>query len=626
MIDPSDLSEIWKDTIGDPGILIAILDAPVDLQSSSLRGAALGELLLSASADCSVDTHGTELASLVFGQHGSDVNGVSPGCSGLSIPIFSRRPLECSQIELAQAMLLARDRGAHVINVSAGQISSSGAAHPILADAVRTCIESNILIVSAVGNDGCNCVRIPSQLPLVLAVAAAGRNGRPLASNNWSDAYKGQSLTAPGERIAVAGQAGGIVSRTGSSYATAYVSGIAALLLSIEVANGRKPNPLGVRRALIDTAIPGSPHNAESDCQDMFYCAVNPMAALDFLLKRGGKVNMSFGGSDEGGSATELEQITSQRTHKACTCGCSSSGSDLSKQSKVMQPLVFAIGRLSVDALSEANRDSLLQHMDKGSEALETKNLLQYLDANPWEAASIAWTLNYESTPVYAIKPLPPFSEEGYLRLRQCLRDQIAGKVERISLPGTICDSVRLLSGETVPVVAPSLRGLYSWNTEALIDALSSLDQTNAKPEEPKAPANEAQKAKYQASMIAYQAELSRYNSRLQPLRNFLERVYFESQNLGITSEQRAINYAATNAMNVAKVFQAAIEQEMELDEIKAEQSRVCRPQSDCWDVKLVFFHPLKRIERARKAYRFSVDVSQVVPVMVGPVRSWYVA
>jgi hypothetical protein len=26
-----------------------------------------------------------------------------------------------------------------------------------------------------------------------------------------------------------------------------------------------------------------------------------------------------------------------------------------------------------------------------------------------------------------------------------------------------------------------------------------------------------------------------------------------------------------------------------------------------------------------RRAYRFTVDVSDVVPVMVGPVRAWYV-
>jgi hypothetical protein len=51
----------------------------------------------------------------------------------------------------------------------------------------------------------------------------------------------------------------------------------------------------------------------------------------------------------------------------------------------------------------------------------------------------------------------------------------------------------------------------------------------------------------------------------------------------------------------------------------------VCRPDSDCWDVKLHFFFPARQVQTVRKVYRFTVDVSDVVPVTVGPVRSWFV-
>jgi hypothetical protein len=63
----------------------------------------------------------------------------------------------------------------------------------------------------------------------------------------------------------------------------------------------------------------------------------------------------------------------------------------------------------------------------------------------------------------------------------------------------------------------------------------------------------------------------------------------------------------------------------MELDTIETERSPICRPDSDCWDVKLTFFDPERVFQRARKTHRFTVDVSDVVPVTVGPVRSWYV-
>jgi hypothetical protein len=43
---------------------------------------------------------------------------------------------------------------------------------------------------------------------------------------------------------------------------------------------------------------------------------------------------------------------------------------------------------------------------------------------------------------------------------------------------------------------------------------------------------------------------------------------------------------------------------------------------SDCWDVKLRFFHT-ENDRRAREVYRFTVDVSDLIPVAVGEVRRW---
>jgi hypothetical protein len=61
----------------------------------------------------------------------------------------------------------------------------------------------------------------------------------------------------------------------------------------------------------------------------------------------------------------------------------------------------------------------------------------------------------------------------------------------------------------------------------------------------------------------------------------------------------------------------------MALDTIEVERSPICRQDSDCWDVKLIFFNPEKQFEVARKVFRFTVDVSDVVPVLVGDVRQW---
>jgi len=151
---------------------------------------------------------------------------------------------------------------------------------------------------------------------------------------------------------------------------------------------------------------------------------------------------------------------------------------------------------------------------------------------------------------------------------------------------------VMLMSGQVVPVILPTLRCMYSWTTSALIEAVCG-----SAPDE----------------------------SAAQGVANFLERVYYELRNLGITPQERAINDAATNAFNAARIFEAALREEMDLDTIEVEPSPLCRPGSECWDVKLTFFNPRRVFEQARKCYRFTVDVSDVCPVSVGRARSWFV-
>jgi len=143
---------------------------------------------------------------------------------------------------------------------------------------------------------------------------------------------------------------------------------------------------------------------------------------------------------------------------------------------------------------------------------------------------------------------------------------------------------------------------MYSWTTDALLKAVVG------KP--PAASAKESEKTSYEQKQAG--------------VRNFLDRVYDEMRNLGLTSQERALNYAATNAFQVQQVYQKAIEEQTQLDGIEVEKSPVCRPGADCWDVKLTFFNPTRRFEQARKVYRLTVDVTDVVPVTVGGIRQWY--
>ena len=128
-----------------------------------------------------------------------------------------------------------------------------------------------------------------------------------------------------------------------------------------------------------------------------------------------------------------------------------------------------------------------------------------------------------------------PFAGDVYRRLGGFLGEQTRGEVERVSIPGYISGSARLFTGQVVPVIWPVLRGMYSWNTIALVEAVSGT-----------AASEEAQ------GVI-----------------NFLRRVYEELRNLGITPQERAINFAATNAFQAKEVFKDAIKEGMDLDTIE---------------------------------------------------------
>ena len=263
--------------------------------------------------------------------------------------------------------------------------------------------------------------------------------------------------------------------------------------------------------------------------------------------------------------------------------------------------LVYALGRIGYDFVSQSRRDSIKQKMGESARPEEPNDILAYLDAHPYDASAMQWTLDLESTPIYVIEPRGAFARDAYNVLRQFLREQITEGVERVSIPGVIVGMTRHRSGTAIPVVAPEIRGMYSWTTEALVSAVVG-------------PAPEAG---------AVEEGQEAYRERRSGVTNFLERVYYEIRNLGREPQERALNFAATNAFQVERVYERAIQEEMELDTIEVDHSPVCPPGADCWDVKLLFFFPQRQVQTVRRVYRFTVDVTDVVPATVGPMRSW---
>lgn len=296
------------------------------------------------------------------------------------------------------------------------------------------------------------------------------------------------------------------------------------------------------------------------------------------------------GGSEQAGDVTSHERCSSCGSTGACTCKDPQDGAQL----------VYALGRLTYDFANRGNLDSFRQHMRDGTDPTNPVQLLAYLEENPWESSDVLWVLDLDGEPIYAIQPGGAFAADTYARLRRFLKEQLTEGVERISIPGVIVGQTTLMMGEVVPTLLPHLRGMYSWTTKALVKRLSEAD------------GRERGTGKKSAG--------SQHATAIQ---NFLERVYFEFRSLGQQAQDRALNYAATNAFAISKVFESAAADEMELDTVSVERSPIFVPKTNCWDVKLVFFDPAKQLERARKVYRLTVDVRGIEPVIRDQIRSW---
>jgi hypothetical protein len=577
---------------GGAGITIAVIDGPVDLEHAVFVGAdisiASGATRWPARIGNRMAEHGTMVASILFGQPGSAVEGIAPNARGLVVPVYDIDSGKAPQLEIARAIQIAINEGADIINFSGGQYSDTGVADQWLDDAVQRCAQAGVLLVAAAGNDGCECLHVPAAASTALAVGAVDANGDPMDFSNYGGGYACNGITAPGENIIGAVPGGGVAQMSGTSFATPLVSGVVSLI------QAAKPELTGaqIREFLFQTASPcGS--NSPEVCQKLLVGRINVEGALAAMTEH-------TAATDSTAESTATEPAT---------VGPSAA------ESSTGGGLVYALGNISYDFGTEARRDSFKQLMPPVEvdgnvvppNPYDARQLVAYIGANAYEAREVIWTLNIELTPIYALEPSGAFGASIYELLNEMLAGEVLAEqdpdhIQRVSIPGRLTGrTVRLFSGQQVPVIQlDNPRGSYGWKTNALVE--------------------QASKAVSSTSGVAVDTATIAAN-----LLSFLDRVYYDLRNLGVLSSDRALNFAATNAFQAATVFSEALGLGMQLENIETEPSPFARIDADAWDVKLKFFDP-ENTRRARKVYRFTVDVSEMMPVTLGEVRSWNAA
>lgn len=286
------LENLWAHTLGDQGVRIAILDGPVELENPSISNADLK--VIDATKNNNVKSfHGTAVTSIIFGNHDGEVKGIAPSCSGLLKSIYYENTdgslKGCSQSEIAQGIRQAIDEGANIINISGGEkVASDAEVMPILADVLDRCEEAGILVIAASGNEGDEKMHTPAIYPSVISVGSVDKNSQPSGFSNWTENSREHGVTLIGEDIPAAMPSGykdKFSPLQGTSFSTAILSGVAALLASLQKKKTGSFDMHTVRQAILKTAEPCTASEG-INCDRILAGRLNIPAAQDFILNR----------------------------------------------------------------------------------------------------------------------------------------------------------------------------------------------------------------------------------------------------------------------------------------------------------------------------------------------------
>ncbi|HBL12752.1 MAG TPA: hypothetical protein DD379_15395, partial [Cyanobacteria bacterium UBA11162] len=308
------LANLHNQTLGDPRITIVIIDGDPDhtlscfegaevskvfpywhepaeaiptedyatfqdIRDQGFKGKAKQESLEAALPETrnrvELNDHACQVTSIIVGQEHSPVFGLAPRCRIINMPhdailtpdndiALNGYSEIISPLNMVRALEFALELGANIIHCGFCRPTQTGEGEELLVQAVKKCLDNNVLIVSPTGNNSGECWCMPAVLPGTLAVGAAKVDGTPCHFSNWGGNYAEEGILAPGEDILGAQPCTEKPVRlTGTSMAAPVITGISALLMSLQLQEGKPVDAEAVRAALLNTAIKCDPKVVE---------------------------------------------------------------------------------------------------------------------------------------------------------------------------------------------------------------------------------------------------------------------------------------------------------------------------------------------------------------------------
>ncbi len=222
------ITDLWSKTNRNNEIVVAILDTGIDSNHEDLKGKVVAEINLTDSPTVNdLNGHGTHIAGIICAtaDNGIGVAGIVARCKIMNVKVADDDGF-CNNQVVARGIIWAVDKGAKVINISI-EIKKPSLD---LENAVNYAWEHGALIISAAGNQGNSSAVYPAYYENSIAVAGVKPDNTLAPLSNFGDWV---DVASPGYKIysSLPGNLYGY--ETGTSFATAYVSGFAALLFNV---------------------------------------------------------------------------------------------------------------------------------------------------------------------------------------------------------------------------------------------------------------------------------------------------------------------------------------------------------------------------------------------------------
>jgi subtilase family protein len=224
-------------------VAIALIDSEIDAKNPNLDGVIVKNFD-ALGGDDKPHQHGTAMAGAIA-SHGKLV-GIAPGAQLLAARAFDEaHDSKGTSFAIYKSLQWAADNGARVVNMS-----FAGPADPTLHRLLAAAADKGLVLIAAAGNAGPNSPPLyPGADPSVIAVTATDSGDAIFAMANRGSYI---AVAAPGVDILALAPGEALQLTTGTSVATAHVSGLAALLIECKPAL----KPADVRAMLADTAKP----------------------------------------------------------------------------------------------------------------------------------------------------------------------------------------------------------------------------------------------------------------------------------------------------------------------------------------------------------------------------------